>query len=52
MTIESLKNYYRDKIDDIDDSALDGKSFEYKKKNSKHQKDHQQPGNPGDANQM
>ena len=32
MTLESLKNYYRDKIDDIDDSALDGKSFEYKKK--------------------
>ena len=33
-TSRSLWNYYRDKIDDIDvnDNALDGKSFEYKTK--------------------
>ena len=28
MTSGSLQNYYRDKIDDVDDNALDGRSFE------------------------
>ena len=32
MTSGSLWNYYRDKIDDVDDNASDGKSFEYKTK--------------------
>ena len=32
MTSESLWSYYRDKIDDVDDNASDGKSFEYKTK--------------------
>ena len=31
----SLWNYYRDIIDDVDDNASDGKSFKYKKKNSR-----------------
>ena len=30
MTSGTLGNYYRDKIDDIDDNALQGKSFEFK----------------------
>ena len=30
MTSGSLWNYYRDKIDDVDDNASDAKSFEYK----------------------
>ena len=32
MTSGSLWNYYRDKIDDVDDNVSDGKSFEYKTK--------------------
>ena len=28
----SLWNYYRDEIDDVDDNASDGRSFEYKTK--------------------
>ena len=32
MTSGSLLNYYRDKIDDGDDNASDGKSFKYKTK--------------------
>ena len=32
MTSGSLWNYYRDEIDDIDDNALDSKSFKYKTK--------------------
>ena len=31
MTSRSLWNYYGDEIDDVDDNASDGKSFEYKK---------------------
>ena len=31
MTSGSLWNYYRDKIDDVDDNDSDGKSYEYKK---------------------
>ena len=30
MTLGSLWNYYRDKIDDVYDNAPDGKSFAYK----------------------
>ena len=30
MTSGSLWNYYRDKVDDVDDNASDGKSFKYK----------------------
>ena len=32
MTLVSLWNYYRDKIDDVDDNASDSKSFEHKTK--------------------
>ena len=32
MTPGSLWNYYRDEIDDVDDNASDGKSFNYKTK--------------------
>ena len=32
MTSGRLWNYYRDKIDDVDDNASDGKSFKYKRK--------------------
>ena len=32
MTSRSLWNYYRDEIDDVDNNASDGKSFEYKTK--------------------
>ena len=32
MTSGSLWNYYRDEVDDVDDNALDGKSFKYKTK--------------------
>ena len=32
MTSASLWNYYRDKIDNVGDNALDGKSFKYKTK--------------------
>ena len=46
----SLWNYYRDKIDDVDDNASDDKSFEYKKKLiGKLPKRPAQPGNEGDA---
>ena len=30
MTLGSLWNYYRDKIDNVDDDTSDGKSFKYK----------------------
>ena len=30
MTSGGLWNYYKDKIDDVDDNASDGKSFKYK----------------------
>ena len=48
VTSESLWNHYRDKINDIDDSASDDKSFIYKIKivGSTPEK----PGNEGDAN--
>ena len=32
MTSETLRNYYRDKIDDVDDNVSHGKSFKYKTK--------------------
>ena len=32
MTLKSFWTYYRDKIDDVDDNALQGKSFKYKTK--------------------
>ena len=32
MRSESLWNYYREEIDDVDDNASDGKSFKYKTK--------------------
>ena len=32
MTSGSSWNYYRDKIDDVDDNGSDGKSFKYKTK--------------------
>ena len=37
MTSKSLWTYYRDKIDDVDDNALRGKSFKYKTKVKKKQ---------------
>ena len=46
MTSESLWNYYRDEIDDVDDNGSDGKSFKYKTKIvEKHQKDQNNPPN-------
>ena len=51
MTSGSLWNYYRDKIDDVDDNASDGKSFKYKTKIvGKSSERLPQPGNPGDVN--
>ena len=32
MALGSFGNHYRDKIDDVDDDASDGKSSKYKKK--------------------
>ena len=32
MTSGNLWNYYRDKINEVDNNASDGKSFEYKTK--------------------
>ena len=32
MTSRSLRNYYRDKTDDVYDNASDGKSIKYKTK--------------------
>ena len=32
MTSGSLWNYYRDEVDNVNDNALDGKSFKYKTK--------------------
>ena len=52
MSSGSLWNYYRDKIDDVDDNTSDGKSFKYKTKTiGKTPERPPQPGNPGDANQ-
>ena len=48
MTSESLWNYYRDKIDDVDDNASDGKLFEYKTKIVGNTPE--RPGKEGDAN--
>ena len=47
----SLWNYYRDKIDDVDDNASDGKSFKYKTKivGKTPERPAAQPGNEGDA---
>ena len=47
MTSGSLWNYYRDEIDDVDDNASDGKSFEYKTKIVENTPG--RPGNEGDA---
>ena len=48
MTSGSLWNFYRDEIDDVDDNASDGRSFEYKTK--KVGNTPERPGNEGDAN--
>ena len=50
MTSGSLWNYYRDEIDDVDDNASDGKSFEYKTKIVGNTPG--RPGNEGDAIQQ
>ena len=51
MTSKSLWNYYRVKIDDVDDNASDGKSFIYKTKIvGKTPERPAQRGNSGDAN--
>ena len=47
MTSGSVWNYNRDEIDDVDNNASDGKSFEYKTKIGKTLA---RPGNRGDAN--
>ena len=44
----SLWNYYRYEIDDADDNASDGKSFEYKTKIVENTPE--RPGNGGDPN--
>ena len=46
-TSRSLWNYYRHKIDDVDDNASDGKSLEYKTKIGNTP---ERSGNDGDAN--
>ena len=48
MTSGSLWNYNRDKINDVDDNASDGKSFEYKTKMVGNTPE--RPENEGDAN--
>ena len=48
MTSRSLWNYFRDKIDNINDNATDSKSFKYKTKIVR--KTPARPGNEGDAN--
>ena len=51
MTSGSLWNYYRDKIDDVDNNASVGKSFRYKTKIvGKTPERPPRHGNPGDAN--
>ena len=49
MTPGSLWNYYRDKINDINDNPWDGKSLKYKTKIARKTPD--KPGNTEDANQ-
>ena len=52
MTSGSLWNYYRDKIYDFNNNALDDKSFKYKTKIvEKRPERPPQPGNLGHANQ-
>ena len=48
IIMPSLWNYYWDKIDDIDDNASDGKSFEFKRKIVRNTPE--RPGNEEDAN--
>ena len=51
MTSGILWNYYRDKIYDFNNNALDGKSFKYKTKIvEKRPERPPQPGNLGHAN--
>ena len=51
ITSGSLWNYYRDKIDDVNDNASDGKSFKYKTKIvGKTPRRAERPGDEGDAN--
>ena len=50
MVSESLWNYYRDEIDDVDDNSSDGKLFEYITKLL--EKTPQRPGNEGEANSL
>ena len=47
MTSGSLWNYYRDKIDDVDDNASDDNSFEYQTKIVGNTPE--RPGNEGNA---
>ena len=52
MTSGSLWNYYRDEVDDVNNTASNGKSFTYKAKiTEKTQERPAQPGNGGDADQ-
>ena len=52
MTSGSLFNYYRDKIDEVDNNASDGKSFDYKTKmEGKIPETLSQSGFSGDADQ-
>ena len=48
VTSGSLWNYYRDEVDDVDDNASGGKSFEYKTKIAGNAP--KRLGNEGDAN--
>ena len=50
MTSGSLWNYYKDEIDDVDDNASDGKSFEYMTKIEGNTPG--RPGKEGDANRQ
>ena len=51
ITSQSLQNYYRNEVDNVNDNASDGKSFKYKTKMTT--KTEERPacaGNEGDAN--
>ena len=53
MALWNLWNYYRDRIDGVDDNASDGKSFKHKIKIvGKIPKRLSQLEHPGDANQL
>ena len=47
MTSGSLRNYYREKIDEVENNASGSKSFEYKAKKKKRGETSERPSWPG-----